>query len=175
MLRTAGDPAALIPAVGRAVAEVEPDRPLAAAGTIDAHMSNAMAKFRYSVVLISTFAGMATLLAAIGTYGVMAYTVRQRTREIGIRRAMGAGPREIIAFVARRALALVAIGLAGGLAGALALTRLIASQLWGVTPTDPATFAAVSLILAGISVVACIGPVREAMAVDPTIALRASD
>jgi putative ABC transport system permease protein len=173
MLRATGDPAALIPAARRAVAEVEPDRPLAAVSTVDAHMSNAMAKFRYSVVLVATFAGMATLLAAIGTYGVMAYTVRQRTREIGIRRAMGAGPREIIVFVGRRALALVAIGLAGGLAGALALTRLIASQLWGVTPTDPATFAGVSLILAGVSVVACIGPVREAMAVDPTIALRA--
>ena len=135
-------------------------------------MSNAMAKFRYSVVLVGVFAGMATLLAAIGTYGVMAYTVSQRTREIGIRRAMGAGPREIIGFVGRRALTLVAAGLVAGLAGALALTRLIASQLWGVTPTDPATFAAVSLVLAGVAVVACIGPVRRALAVDPTIALR---
>jgi putative ABC transport system permease protein len=103
----------------------------------------------------------------------MAYTVSQRTREIGIRRAMGAGPREIIAFAGRRALALVAIGLAGGLAGGLALTRFIASQLWGVTSTDPATFAAVSLLLAGVAAVACIGPVRRALAVDPTIALRA--
>src|SRR4029079_17920577 len=98
----------LIPAARRAVAEVEPDRPLAAVSTVDAHMSNAMAKFRYSVVLVSVFAGIATLLSAIGTYGVMAYTVSERTREIGIRRAMGAGPREIIAFVARSDLELVA-------------------------------------------------------------------
>jgi putative ABC transport system permease protein len=173
LLRATGDPAALVPAARRAVAEVEPDRPLAAASTVDAHMSNAMAKFRYSVVLVGVFAGMATLLAAIGTYGVMAYTVSQRTREIGIRRAMGAGPREIIAYVGRRALVLVAVGLAGGLAGALALTRFIASQLWGVTPTDPATFGAVSLVLAGVAAVACVGPVRRAIAVDPTIALRA--
>jgi putative ABC transport system permease protein len=86
---------------------------------------------------------------------------------------MGAGPREIIAYVGRRALVLVAVGLAGGLAGALALTRFIASQLWGVTPTDPATFGAVSLVLAGVAAVACVGPVRRAIAVDPTIALRA--
>jgi putative ABC transport system permease protein len=172
MLRATGDPAALVPAARRAVAEIEPDRPLAAASTVEAHMRNAMARFRDSVALVGVFAGMATLLAAIGTYGVMAYTVSQRTREIGIRRAMGAGPRQIIAFVGRRALLLVAVGLAGGLAGALALTRFIASQLWGVTPTDPPTFAAVSLLLAGVAVVACIGPVRRAMAVDPTIALR---
>jgi putative ABC transport system permease protein len=172
MLRATGDPAALVPAARRAVAEVEPDRPLAAVSTVELHMSNAMARFRYSVLLVGVFAGMATLLAAIGTYGVMAYTVSRRTREIGIRRAMGAGPREIIAFVARRALMLVAVGLAGGLAGALALTRLIATQLWGVTPTDPPTFAAVSLVLAGVAALACTGPVRRAMAVDPTIALR---
>lgn len=172
MLRAAGDPSTLVSAARRAVAEVEPDRPLAVASTVEASMSSAMARFRYLVVLVGVFAGMATLLAAIGTYGVMAYTVSQHTREIGIRRAMGAGPREIIGFVGRRALMLVAAGLVAGLAGALALTRLIASQLWGVTATDPATFAAVSLVLAGVAVVACIGPVRRALAVDPTIALR---
>jgi putative ABC transport system permease protein len=172
MLRATGDPASLIPVARRAVADVEPDRPLVSVSTVDAHMSNALAKFRYSVVLVGVFAAMATLLAAIGTYGVMAYTVSQRTREIGIRRAMGAGPREIIRFVGRRVLPLVAVGVAGGVAGALALTRLIASQLWGVTPTDPATIVAMSLVLAAVAIVSCIGPVRRAMAVDPTIALR---
>ena len=173
LLRANGDPATLIPAARRAVAEVEPNRPLASVSTVDSNLRTGRAKFRYSVVLVGVFAAMATLLAAIGTYGVMSYTVSQRTREIGIRRALGAGPREIVAFVGRRALILIAVGVAGGIAGALALTRLIASQLWGVRPTDPATFAAVSLVLAGVAVIACIGPVRRAMRVDPTIALRA--
>ena len=161
MLRAAGDPAAIVPAARLAVAEIEPDRPLAEVSTVVTHMSRATAKFRDFVLLVGVFAAAAMLLAAVGTYGVMVFTVSQRTREIGIRRALGAGTGEIVELVGRRALVLVAIGLAGGLAGALALTRLIASQLWGVTPTDPATFAAVSLILAGIAVVACIGPVRR--------------
>ena len=173
LLRASGNPAALIPAARRAVAEIEPNRPLASVSTVDSNLRTGRAKFRYSVVLVGVFAAMATLLAAIGTYGVMSYTVSQRTREIGIRRAMGAGPREIIAFVGRRALILIAVGVAGGIAGALALTHLIASQLWGLRPTDPATFAVVSVVLAGVGVIACIGPVRRAIRVDPTIALRA--
>jgi putative ABC transport system permease protein len=172
LLRAAGDPAALIPAARQAVAEVEPGRPLTDVSTVDSHTSNAMAKFRYFVLLVGVFAAAATLLAAVGTYGVMAYAVSQRTREIGIRRALGAGPRQIVAMVGRRAITFVGVGLVSGLAGALALTHLIASQLWGVTPTDPATYAGVSVLLVGVALVACVGPVRRAIAVDPTIALR---
>jgi ABC-type antimicrobial peptide transport system permease subunit len=135
-------------------------------------MRNATGKFRYFVLLVSVFAGVATLLAAIGTYGVMAYSVSLRTREIGIRRALGAGRVEVIGLIGRRALALVGSGLVCGVAAALLLTRLIASQLWGVTPTDPATFIGVSLLLVGVALVACIAPARRALAVDPTIALR---
>jgi putative ABC transport system permease protein len=172
MLRATGDLASITSAAQRAVAEIEPDRALFSASTVDSNMSNAMGKFRYLVVVVAVFAAMATLLAAIGTYGVMACTVSERTKEIGIRRAMGASPREIVAFIGRRAFIVVAAGLAGGIAGALALTRLIASQLWGVRPTDPATFTTVALVLVGVAIVACIVPVRRAMAVDPTIALR---
>jgi ABC-type antimicrobial peptide transport system permease subunit len=98
--------------------------------------------------------------------------VSQRTREIGIRRALGAGSREIVALVGRRALACVAGGLIAGLLSAVALTRLMASQLWGVTPTDPATFLGVTLLLVAIALAACIVPARRALTVDPTLALR---
>jgi ABC-type antimicrobial peptide transport system permease subunit len=161
-----------VPAARQAVAEIDPTRPLVSISTVEQHMRNAVGKFRYYVLLVVVFAGTATLLAAIGTYGVMAYSVSQRTREIGIRRALGAGPREIVALVGRRAMALVAAGLVAGIAGALVLTRLIASQLWGVTPTDPATFAGVSVLLTVVAMLACVLPARRAMAVDPTIALK---
>ena len=172
MMRGAGDPDRLIPGARQAVADIDPDRPLVGPSTVEAHMRNATGKFRYFVLLVSVFAGLATLLAAIGTYGVMAYSVSLRTREIGIRRALGAGRLEVIMLIGRRALALVGSGLVCGVVGALLLTRLIASQLWGVTPTDPATFAGVSLLLVGVALIACIAPARRALAVDPTIALR---
>jgi len=172
MMRGAGDPDRLIPGARQAVADLDPDRPLVGPSTVEAHMRNATGKFRYFVLLVSVFAGLATLLAAIGTYGVMAYSVSLRTREIGIRRALGAGRLEVIMLIGRRALALVGSGLVCGVVGALLLTRLIASQLWGVTPTDPATFAGVSLLLVGVALIACIAPARRALAVDPTIALR---
>jgi putative ABC transport system permease protein len=173
MMRRAGDADGLIPLARQAVADVDPDRPLAGVSTVEARMRNATGKFRYFVLLVSVFAGIATLLAAIGTYGVMAYSVSLRTREIGIRRALGAGRIEVVVLIGRRALALVGGALICGVAGALLLTRLIASQLWGVTPTDPATFIGVSLLLVGVALIACIAPARRALAVDPTVALRA--
>jgi ABC-type antimicrobial peptide transport system permease subunit len=128
-------------------------------------------KQRY-VTMLGAFALAATILAAIGIYGVVAYAVAQRTREIGIRMALGATSREIIQSVGRQAVALIATGLVFGLAGSLAVTRLIASQLWGVTPTDPATFAGVTLLLVLVALMACFIPARRAMRVDPTVALR---
>lgn len=172
MLRSTGDQQALILAARQALAEIDPNRPVAAVSTVESHMSNAVGQFRDSVLLVAVLAAVATLLAAIGTYGVMAYAVNQHTREIGIRRALGAGPREIIGFVGRRALACVGLGLAAGLTGAFVLTRLIASQLWGITPTDPTTFVTVSILLVTVAALACLIPARRALAVDPTIALR---
>ena len=121
---------------------------------------------------ISAFAITATLLAAIGIYGVMAYAVTQRTREIGIRLALGAAAHEVIALVGRRVILIVALGLLAGLAGALAATQLIQSQLWDVTPTDPATFVLVPLLFALVAIIAAFFPMRRAISVDPTIALR---
>jgi putative ABC transport system permease protein len=171
MLRSA-DPDRLIPAARQALAEIDPDRPITGPSTVVSNMRNATGRFRYFVLLMAVFAGVATLLAAIGTYGVMAYSVNLRIREIGIRRALGAGRTEVIMLVGRRALALVGSGLVCGVIAALLLTRLISSQLWGVTPTDPATFIGVSLLLAGVAFVACLAPARRALGVDPTIALR---
>jgi putative ABC transport system permease protein len=172
IIRPAGDPSPVMASARRAIAEIDPQRPLVEVSTMESHMRAATGQFRSFVWLVSVFAAAAALLAAIGTYGVMAYTVSQRTREIGIRRALGAGPREIVALVGRRALACVAGGLVAGLASALALTRLIASQLWGVTPTDPVTFAGVSMLLVAIALAACVLPARRALSVDPTLALR---
>ncbi len=112
------------------------------------------------------------MLAAIGIYGVMAYSVAERTREIGIRMALGAGGGDVLALVVRQALILIAIGVGLGLAGSLALTRVIQSSLYGVTATDPATFGGVSLLLTLVALFACLVPTRRAVRVDPTVALR---
>lgn len=172
MMRASGDAAGVIRAARQAVARIDPERPLVNVSTVDAHMRNANGRFRDSVFLVSVLAVVATLLAAIGTYGVMAYSVSQHTREIGIRRAMGAGSREIMAFVVRRAVLFVGLGVFSGIAGALLFTRVLASQLWGITPTDPVTFVTVTLLLIGVAALACVVPARRALAVDPTVALK---
>jgi predicted permease len=171
-VRGADDPMRLVPAIRRAVADLEPERPIANIGR-EAREAYYLFATHSHVFLVGVFASVATLLAAVGVYGVMSYTIAQRTREIGIRLALGAGAAEIAALVGRHAFAIVGTGLAAGLAGALLLTRTIASQLWGVTPTDPPTFAAVSAILVAIAAIACLVPVRRALRVDPTVALKA--
>ncbi len=115
----------------------------------------------------------ATLIASIGVYGVMSYTVAQRLREIAIRIALGADGRDVFAAVARQALVIVGAGLGVGLAGALGMGRFISSQLWGITPTDPATFLAVALLLGAVAATACIVPVRRALRADPVSVLKA--
>ena len=172
MIRSGGDPMSLLPAARRVVADVEPDRPLASVATMEQRLRFVLPQRGYVVFAITAFALTATLLAAIGIYGVMAYSVTQRTREIGIRVALGAAAHEVIALVGRRTVFIVALGLGTGLAGALAATQLLQSQLWGVTPTDPATFVLVSLAFAFVALAAAFFPMRRAMAVDPTIALR---
>jgi ABC-type antimicrobial peptide transport system permease subunit len=124
------------------------------------------------IAVISVFASTAVLLAAIGIYGIVSYTATCRTREIGIRVALGARARHVAHLVAHRALLLVGVGVAGGLAGAVALTRLLQSQLWAVTPTDPLTYAAGLTVLVAVCALACALPTRRATAVNPTIALR---
>jgi putative ABC transport system permease protein len=123
-------------------------------------------------MLLGLFSGVALVLASVGIYGVMAYAVAQRTREIGIRMALGAGRSEVMKLIVRQAILLVAGGLVLGLTGAKALTRYLSSELWEVTPTDPVTLGAVSVLLVSVAVIACMVPALRAIRVDPTIALR---
>jgi putative ABC transport system permease protein len=172
VLRTAGDPMSIVPAVRRAVADIDPNKPAGEIRTVEAYLDRQVQYIRLYILLLGIFGGIAAVLAAIGIYGVMAYSVAERTREIGIRMALGAGGRDVLALVARQALILISLGLLLGLAGSFALTRVIKSALVGVTPTDPATYTAVSLALAVVALLACFIPTRRAVAVDPTVALR---
>jgi len=172
LLRSSGDPMSLLPAARRAVSEVDPDRAITKIQTMEQYWGSGMRDKRYLALVLGVFAFMATVLAAIGIYGVIAYSVAQRTREIGIRMALGASPHEILALIGGRAATLISFGMLLGLAGSLALSRLIASQLWGIQPTDPATIIGVSLLLIAVALLACFVPARRAIRVDPTEALR---
>jgi putative ABC transport system permease protein len=172
LLRTPGDPMSLLPAARNAVAEVDPDRAITKVQTMEQYWGGGMRDKRILAAVLGVFAFVATTLAAIGIYGVMAYAVAQRTREIGIRMALGASPGKVLRLIGGRAAVLIALGLLLGLAGALGLSRLIASQLWGIQPTDPATFMGVSLLLIAVAVLACLVPARRAIRIDPTEALR---
>ena len=171
VVRHASDPLSLVPAVRSAVAEIE-SRPIATVMTAEQRRSIGTDRLRYNLFLFGVLACTAALLAAVGIYGLLAYSVNQRTQEIGIRKALGASPQAIVLFIAKYVFALVCAGLLLGVAGALAATRLIASQLWGITPTDPSTYGAVSLLVTAVSLIACVAPLRRAVAVDPTVALR---
>jgi putative ABC transport system permease protein len=172
LLRTQSDPMSLLPALRRAVAEIDPNRPLGDPRPLEGHLAEQLQYPRYYSMLLGLFAFVATLLAAVGIYGTMAYAVEQRTREIGIRMALGADGWRVLGLVIRQAIWMTAAGLALGLGGAMALTRYISSELWEVQSTDPATFVGVSLLLIAVAMVACLVPTRRAVQVDPTIALR---
>ncbi|HXM43520.1 MAG TPA: ABC transporter permease [Bryobacteraceae bacterium] len=172
MLRTGAEPLGLASAVRAQVAGPTQDQPIYAVRTMEQTVSGSLAQRRFAMLVLIVFAATAVLLAAVGIYGVMAYAVTRRTHELGIRVALGASRRETIGLVMRQGMRLAAIGLAGGLVAALALTRLMAGLLYGVRPADPATLAAVALLLGGIALLACYIPARRATAVDPVVALR---
>jgi ABC-type antimicrobial peptide transport system permease subunit len=131
-----------------------------------------VARYRFSMLLLTVFGVLALSIAAVGVYGVMAYSVNQRTRELGIRLALGASRTSVRYLVLGRGLGMAALGIGIGLAGSLALTRLLVSQLFGVSPTDPAVLAAAVATLAVVSTAACLIPALRATRVDPVIALR---
>ena len=172
VVRTANDPRNLIAAIRKEVWAVDPDQPLASVDTMQQLVTNSVAGTRFNTLLLGVFAAVAMLLAAVGIYGIMAYSVIQRTHEIGIRMALGAQTGDILKMVLGQGMILALIGVALGLLVSFALTRLMSSLLYGVTPTDPMTFAGVSLALAASALIACYIPARRAMRVDPMVALR---
>ena len=171
-IRTKGDPAAAIPAVSRIVRAVDRNAGIESILPMEHLVASNIARQRFYAVLLSVFAGIAGILAAIGVYGVLAYAVVQRTREIGIRMALGAQRAQVLALVLRHGLTLAALGIALGLGGAVATTRLLQGMLFGITPLDPLTFAAVSLLFGLVATLASYLPARRATTVDPMIALR---
>jgi putative ABC transport system permease protein len=172
VLRTIGEPMSALPAVRQAVADIDKNRPLIDPRPEESYLAEEEQYPRYYSMLLGLFAAVATILAAVGVYGVMAYSVQQRTREIGIRIALGAARWDVLKLVMKQALIVTAIGLTAGIAGAAALTRFISSELWEVKSNDPATFAGVSVLLIAIAILACLVPTRRAVEVDPTTALR---
>jgi putative ABC transport system permease protein len=172
VIRTGADPTAVVHAAVEEIHKSDPNLPVTHVTTLDGLLSDSISPRRFSAVLLAIFAGLALTLAAIGIYGVMSYVVSLRTNEIGVRMALGAQPREIRSLVLSRGARLVTTGIVLGLAGALALSRVLSSLLYGVQATDPVTFAGVAALLAAVALLACYLPARRAARVDPIIALR---
>jgi len=172
VIRTQGDPTNLAAAVRKEVQGIDPDQPVAAVRTMDQWVDTSVAQPRYRTALLGLFALLALVLASTGIYGVMSYTVAQRTHEIGVRMALGARRFDVLRLVVRQGMLLVVLGVGVGLAGAMALTRVMSTLLFGVTAKDPVTFVAVATLLTLVAFVACYIPARRATKVDPLVALR---
>jgi ABC-type antimicrobial peptide transport system permease subunit len=171
-VRTSAAPLSVLPAITGAIRETDVDVPLLNIRTMDDSVSASLAPERFTMLLLGSFAGLALLLAVVGIYGVMSYSVSRRTNEIGIRVALGASRGDVLLLVVRQAMLLALVGAAIGIAGALALSRLMASQLYGVRPTDPVTFISVAALLLIVALAASYLPARRAMRVEPMAALR---
>jgi putative ABC transport system permease protein len=166
------DPESLAGAVRQAVRALDPDLPVDEVRTFEDVVSEALSQNRFKTVLLALFAGIALVLAAVGVYGVISYSVTQRTHEIGIRMALGAQRTSVLRMVVRQGMALVLTGVGVGLVLAWLASRYLASEVYGVSTSDPVTFVAVPLVLAGVSLLANYLPARRATAVDPLEALR---
>jgi putative ABC transport system permease protein len=172
VIRAGENPLSLAGAVRREVQAIDPEQPVSAVRTMNDWIETSVAGARYRTILLGLFAGVALLLASTGIYGVMSYSVTQRTHEIGVRMALGARRWDVLKLVVRQGMVLVVIGVIIGLLGAFALTRVMSSLVFGVTTKDPLTFAAVSLVLTLVALIACYVPARRATKVDPLVALR---
>jgi len=172
VVRTAVPPESLTAAVRQAVQEVDPGLPLYKVATMDEVIAKSLAGHRLNLWLLAIFAGIALVLSAAGLYGVISYLVAQRTREIGVRLALGAQTRDVIGLVMRQGARLTAVGIGLGLLGALAFTRVLASLLFGVSTRDPLTFSGVAALLAAVALLATWLPARRAARVEPIVAIR---
>ncbi|MCI0489449.1 MAG: ABC transporter permease [Blastocatellia bacterium] len=172
VVRTASDATSLAPSVRREVWAIEKDAPISSIATMEDVIAEQLWQARFSMLLLGLFAGVSMMLAGIGIYGVMSYSVAQRTHEIGIRMALGAGRSDILRMVIKQGITLAIAGVLIGLAAAFALTRVMEGLLYGVSATDPMTFSSIALLLVTVAIAACIIPARRAMRVDPMVALR---
>jgi putative ABC transport system permease protein len=170
--RTTGNPAALAPALRKLISDIDPSQPVYDVKTLERSLAESIAPRRFNLFLLGSFATAALVLAVIGIYGVIAYSVAERTREIGVRMALGARRGQVAGMVVREALPIAIAGIVAGLSAAWGLTRLMATLLYDVKATDPATFAAVAIMLAVTALAACVGPALKAASIDPTVALR---
>jgi putative ABC transport system permease protein len=166
------DASQLTPAARAEVKAFDPDQIIWRTQTLEQLLGTSVAPRRFNMMLLGIFAGVALVLAAVGLYGVMSYSVTWRTHEIGIRMALGAKRADVLRLVVRQGMILALIGLGIGLIGALSLSRVMRSMLHGVSPTDPLTFTGVSIVLLGVALLACLIPARRATRVDPIVALR---
>jgi putative ABC transport system permease protein len=171
VVRTSVDPASVTGAIRQAVLEIEKDQPISESKTLEQLFSESVSRQRFAMLLLAVFAGIAMVLAAVGIYGVLSYSVAQRTHEIGIRMALGARVTDVLRLVVGRAVALTLIGVALGLGGSFLITRVMSTLLFGVTATDPFTFIAIPILLTLVSLLASYVPSRRATRVDPTVAL----
>jgi len=172
VVRTDPPPTSLLPVVRQKVHDLDPALPMSSVRTMEEWVSNNAAQPRLNAILLGVFAAVAMLIAAIGIYGVLAYSVNQRTREIGLRMALGAPRAQVLRLIVREGMMVGAIGIAAGLAGALVLSRVLASLVFDVPVRDPLTYLAVAATLAIVALAACAIPARKASRVDPMVALR---
>jgi putative ABC transport system permease protein len=172
LLRTAGEPLALVPSVRDVLRRIDAELPLGDISTIEEQIARAQSARRFLLQMLSLFSAIAAVLAAVGIYGVMAYLVSLRTREVGVRMAVGAARRDVVTLVLRDAAVQVLPGIFAGLGGAILLARLMRSQLFGVSPTDPLVLGVASIILLGVALLASWIPAQRAAATDPLAALR---
>jgi putative ABC transport system permease protein len=172
VLRTTGDPLLMSAAIRSEIRQLDVGLPVRNLRSMEQLVDQSIAPQRFNLSLLSLFAALGLLLASVGIYGVMAYSVSQRTHEIGLRMALGAQARDVLKLVVKQGMALVLAGVALGLLASFALTRLMKNLLFGVSATDPATLAGVALLLTGVALLACYIPARRATKVDPLVALR---
>jgi putative ABC transport system permease protein len=172
VVRTAGDPVSQLTAIKEKIREANPAQAFLSIATMDQLADRTLGQRRFNLLLLGSFATLALSLAGVGLYGLISFSTAQRTHEIGVRMALGARGGDVQRLVIGQGLRLVLAGIALGLAGALALTRLMGSLLWGISATDPLTFIAISILLFSVAFLACWIPARRATKVDPMVALR---